>query len=62
MLAQHQRILVKPIPLGEGDQAGFVDALVVGRVEINDVEGLLAPTLVQPSDQFPPFGADFRSR
>ena len=62
MFAQHQRILVKPIPFSEAIQAGFVETLVVGRVEINDVEGLLAPALAQPSDQFPPFGADLRSR
>ena len=45
MFTHHQRILVKPMPLGEGLQAGFVEALVVGRVEIDDVEGLLVPVL-----------------
>ena len=30
MFTHHQRILVKPIPLGEGDQAGFIEALQRG--------------------------------
>ena len=62
MFTHHQRVLVKPIPLGEGEKAGFVEALVVGGVEVDDVEGVLAPFFAQPCDQFPPFGADLRAR
>ena len=53
---------MKPIPLGEGEKAGFVEALVVGGVEVDDVEGVLAPPFAQPCDQFPPLGADLRGR
>ena len=60
MFTHHQTFLVKPTPMGKGVQAGFVEPLVVWRIEVDDVEGGIPPSLTQPCDEFPPFGADLR--
>ena len=62
MLADHQGPLVNPVALGKSCKAGFVKPLVVGRVEINDVEGFTGPAPAQPADQFPTFRAHLRRR